>query len=36
MDASKHKNLKERIVECEEEYVFEEWDTGEPCGDEVL
>ncbi len=36
MDACKHKSLKERIAECEEEYVFEEWDTGEPCGGEVL
>ena len=31
-----HKSLKERITEYVDEYVWEEWNTGEPCGGEVL
>ena len=31
-----HKTLKERLSGFDGEYVFEEWDTGEPVGEEVL
>ena len=31
-----HKSLKERITEYVDEYVWEEWNTGKPCGGEVL
>lgn len=31
----KHKTLKERLEGFEGDYVFEEWDTGVPVGQEV-
>ena len=32
-----HKSLKECCnAEYVDEYVWEEWNTGEPCGGEVL
>ena len=32
----RHKTLKERLAKAGGEYSFEEWDTGAPCGGEVL
>ena len=32
----RHKTLKERLANARDEYSFEEWDTGAPCGGEVL
>lgn len=32
----RHKTLKERLAKAGGEYSFEEWDTGTPCGVEVL
>ena len=32
----RHKTLKERLANASGEYSFEEWDTGAPCGGEVL
>lgn len=32
----RHKTIKERFKDFEGEYVFEEWDTGAPVGEEVL
>lgn len=34
--AKKHKRLEERIAEYKDEYKCVEWDTGKPCGEEVL
>lgn len=34
-DKSRHKTLKERLAGFDGEYVFQEWDTGSPVGNEV-
>ena len=31
----RHKTLKERLAGIDQDYAFEEWDTGAPVGNEV-
>lgn len=33
---NKHKTLKDRLAGFTEEYAFEEWDTGNAIGSEIL
>ena len=34
--SKRHKTLKERLEGFDGQYVFEEWDTGTPVGNEVF
>ncbi|OHW63379.1 antitoxin MazE [Andreesenia angusta] len=36
MPLKKHKTFEERIAGFTGEYEYEEWDTGEPVGEEVF
>ena len=36
IEPKKRKTLKERLAGFEGDYVFQEWDTGKPVGNEVF
>ena len=35
-ETKKRKTLKERLADFDGDYVFQEWDTGKPVGNEVF
>jgi antitoxin MazE len=36
IEVKKFKTLKERLANFDGDYVFQEWDTGKPVGNEVF